>query len=400
MSEIALLLSLSLAAYTYFVYPVLLLARLRTTSRAIVPDEGYLPGVTVIVAAYNEAEVMDAKLRNCLALDYPGHKLEVIVASDGSDDGTNEIVQRFADRGVRLNALPRGGKTRALNQTVPLASHDIIVFSDSNAMYRPDAVRQLVAYLADDSVGAVSGDVRLVNKNADFSESEGLYYKYERFIQQAESKIASMVGVDGAMYAMRKSLYQAPSDDIICDDFVISMNIIRQGKRVIYNPAAVAEEDSAPTLQQELRRRSRYVAATTHALLKGEGLPRLSQPGAWWMYVSHKLLRWLVPVFLIIALVSNLLLVGSFWWNLLLAGQLGFYALALLGAIPVDGGRSALLRVPFYFCLQNLGALMGLFRGVLRLQKAAWVSPTRTRLGEGGSATGTGAAGDREGDSR
>ena len=374
------LLALALAFYTYFAYPLILHVVSRLASRAPHADPAHRPPVSLIIAAYNEAKVIADKLDNCLMLDYPPGRLEVIVASDGSDDGTNEIVQRYAARGIRLNALPRGGKTRALNQTVPMASHEIVVFSDSNAMFRQDAIAQLTRHFADPAVGAVSGDVRLVNDNPEFSESEGLYYRYERAIQAAESAIHSMIGVDGAMYAVRKSLYRAPSDDIICDDFVISMNVLRDGHRVIYSPAAIATEDSAPSLRQELRRRSRYIAATTHALLKGEGLPRPSQWLAWWMYLSHKLLRWLVPVFLIAMLVSNALLLDDPLWRVAFAGQVLFYLAAAAGFVLRDRRGAGLLRIPFYFCLQNLGALMGLFRGPLKLQKAAWVSPDRTVL--------------------
>ena len=380
MTESLFIVSLALIAYAYFVYPLLLAVLARAMPRIPRRATTNLPPVSLIVAAYNEAAVIDTKIRNALAIDYPPSKLEIIIASDGSDDGTNEIVQGFADQGVVLNALPRGGKTRALNQTVPLASHDILVFSDANAMYQPNAVRELVAYFDDPDVGAVSGDVRLVNEKDDFSESEGLYYRYERYIQSCESAVASMVGVDGAMYAMRKSLYDPPSDDIITDDLVISMNVLRQGARLIYNPMAIAQEDSAPDIKQEFRRRTRYIAAGVHALLKGEGLPRLSQPLAWWMYLSHKPLRWLVPVFLIVMLASNALLLGTPLWNWLMAGQVAFYLVAAFGYFARDTQCPGILRVPFYFCLQNLGILVGLVKGVLKLQKAAWISPTRTNL--------------------
>ena len=378
MAAFILVLALTLTIYTYFVYPILLALFSKFLAKPVASDPGFEPAVTLIIAAYNEALVIAAKLENCLAIDYPRDKLQIIVASDGSDDGTNAIVATFAERGIELNALSRGGKTRALNATVPLARHDIVVFSDSNAMFEPQALHQLTRHFADTQVGAVSGDVRLVNDNDEFNASEGLYYRYERAIQAWESALHGMIGVDGAMYAIRRELYRPPSGDIICDDFVISMNILREGHRVIYCPEAVATEDSVPTMQQELKRRSRYIAATTHALLKREGLPGKGQWLGWWMYVSHKLLRWLVPVFLILVLVANLYLLSSAPGALLFCGQLTFYGLAIAGFLKRAKPMPTAFRVPYYFCLQNVGAMMGLVRGPLRMQEAAWTSPDRT----------------------
>ncbi|MDH3604875.1 MAG: glycosyltransferase, partial [Candidatus Tectomicrobia bacterium] len=181
-------LSLALIVYVYMGYPLVLLAAARF-ARLTRHDETYLPTVSLVIAAYNEEKVLREKLENSLALDYPEDKLEIVVASDGSTDLTNEIAASYASRGVRLHHVsPRGGKTRALNRVVPRTHGDILVLSDANTMYQPDAIRKLVRHFADPRVGAVSGDVRLVDAAETHAHSEGLYYRYERWLQRMESR--------------------------------------------------------------------------------------------------------------------------------------------------------------------------------------------------------------------
>src|SRR5438128_1482227 len=170
-----------LLIYIYFLYPGLLWVWAACFGRQPTIRDDDLPGLTMIIAAHNEEAVIEEKILNCLHLDYPREKLEILIASDGSVDGTNTMARRYADRGITLCEYPRGGKVRALNQTVPRARHDVLIFSDANTMYQPDSLRQLVRYLGDDQVGAVTGDVRLLNPHATLGKPEGLYFKYERF---------------------------------------------------------------------------------------------------------------------------------------------------------------------------------------------------------------------------
>ncbi|RMG63826.1 MAG: glycosyltransferase family 2 protein [Calditrichaeota bacterium] len=364
--------------YVYVGYPLVLALWARWFPRPVTPDPDYLPPVSLIIAAYNEEAVIEEKLRNALSLDYPRDRLEIIVASDGSEDCTNQIVEQFADEGVRLNAIfPRGGKTRALNLTIPTASHPIIVLSDANTMYQRDSIRQLVQYLKDPRVGSVTGDVKILNDSPEFGESEGAYYRYERFIQECESRIGSIIGVDGAMYAFKRDLFIPPSDEIILDDFVTSMNIVRQGYRVLYNRHALAYENATPTIGQEIRRKSRIAAGGMQALLKGEGLPARGQWRDWFMYLSHKLLRWFTPFFLIGALLSSALSSASPLYLLAFWGQGIFYLLAALGWALSSRKLPAFLKLPFYFCMINYAVLLGVIKGLLGLQKVTWKKADR-----------------------
>jgi cellulose synthase/poly-beta-1,6-N-acetylglucosamine synthase-like glycosyltransferase len=366
-------------AYVYAGYPLLLamLSRRRLMPRT---DETLLPTVSLVIAAHNEEKVIREKLENSLALDYPPDRLEVVVASDGSDDATNRIVTAFASRGVKLvDIRPRGGKTRALNAVVPTVRGEIVVLSDANTMYRPDSIRKLVRHFADPQVGAVTGDVKLVDSADDYAQSEGLYYKYERWIQKLESRCGSVVGADGAMYALRQPLFRPVDPRVVVDDFVISMNVAAGGHRLIYDEEAIAIEQGTLSSAEEYRRKVRIVAGGFQALFTGQGVPSLREPQLLCSYISHKLLRWLLPVFLLATAASSLALAPrSSFFALAVGVQAVFYVAALFHAADVRGFRR--LRagiVPYYFCLVNGAALQGLCRAVARSQPATWSRTNR-----------------------
>ena len=370
--------SLAVGGIVYFAYPVLLwFAARRRTATAI--DEAHTPSVTLVIAAHNEESVIRQKLENSLALDYPPERLSIVVASDGSVDRTNDIVEQFAGRGVRLRRVePRGGKTRALNQVVPETTTDVVLLSDANTFYRPDALRKLVRHFADPRVGAVSGDVRLVDSADAYAASEGLYYRYERWLQCLESRVGSIVGADGGMYALRRSLFQRPSDSVIVDDFVISMNVAIAGYRVLYEADAIAIEQGTLSAGEEWRRKVRVVAGGIHALLRGEGVPTPSQPALLWCYTSHKLLRWLLPCFMSAVFVSSALLAAEPLFRWALMAQLAFYGAAATHALDPFGFRRIKVgTVPFYFCMVNAAAMAGVWRGLRNTQTAAWNRTTR-----------------------
>jgi len=323
--------------------------------------------------------VLPEKLRNSGALDYPKTLLEIVVASDGSTDGTNDIAKSFEAQGVVLHQVnPRGGKTRALNDVIPKTHGEILVLSDANAMYQPDAIRQLVRHFADPTVGAVSGDVRLVDAADRHADSEGLYYQYERYVQTQESRIGSIIGADGAMYAVARKAFRPPSGGIIVDDFVISMTVARLGYRVLYEPKAVAFEGGTLSGAEEFSRKIRIVAGGIQAIKRGEGLPRLSQPFLWFCYLSHKLLRWLLPLFLLLTFTSSIVLSIEPLYLVVLTLQAMSYGLALAYA----GGILNLKvlkwgRIPYYFCLVNGAALIGLWKGLVGRQPGTWQRTTR-----------------------
>jgi cellulose synthase/poly-beta-1,6-N-acetylglucosamine synthase-like glycosyltransferase len=374
--------TLGLVAYVYVGYP-LLLAGLRFL-RGKRPHETaeIQPRVTLIIPAYNEAKVIREKIENSLRIDYPRPLLEIIVASDGSEDATNPIVRGYEKAGVRLRAYaPRAGKMSALNRTVPDAEGDIVILCDANVMFQPDALRRLLRHFADPAVGAVTGDVRIRSADAPFGQSEGIYYKYERFIQLQESALGSVVGVDGGMYAIRKELFQPLPPDSILDDFVISMNIARSGWRVLYDPTAVATENATLDVRQEFRRKVRIVAGAFRELLRGQGVPRPRTGQLFWSYVSHKLFRWLVPWALLFLLLSSAILAWREGWQslagVLLTGQLSFYGCALAGCTRPNARWPAVIGVPFYFCMVNAAAFVGSLRGLTGVERVTWKKADR-----------------------
>jgi poly-beta-1,6-N-acetyl-D-glucosamine synthase len=369
--------------YIYVGYPILvgLAARVRGTRRIgkAAPGDS-VPTLTLIVAAYNEEKVILEKIRNSLTLDYPRDRLEIVIATDGCTDDTNDIIRTFASAGVTLRAtFPRRGKTRVLNDAIPHASGEIVVLSDANAMYSAGALRTLVRHFIDPAVGGVTGDVKIVNDSVAFGSSEGLYYRYERFLMEQESNLGALIGVDGAMYAIRKELFSPPSDNIVLDDLVISMNVARQGYRLVYDPEALAFEQATPEMSQEFKRKVRIVAGGFQALVQREGLPQVHQGRLWFAYVSHKLLRWLTPFALLVCLISAVALTSRrplYGW--FVAAQVAFYLAAAVGAHNRRFLASTLVNAAHYFCMVQAAAFLGFWKGILRRQSVMWKKAART----------------------
>ena len=302
--------------YHYAGYPALvwLLARLRPrpTRQGTSPP---LPALSLIIAAYNEADVIAAKVENSLTLDYPPDRLEIICVTDGSDDGTADIVAAYDVQGVRLLHQPqRQGKSVAINRAAAQANGDILVFSDANAFYLPDALRMLVRHFADEQVGGVTGQKTIQRSHDQWqpasgvSDSSSLYWRYESAIKQWESAIGSTAGVVGEMMAVRRALFQPIPADVINDDAYLAVRLCGVGARVVYEPAAVCWETAAASNQQEQIRRRRITAGRFQLLFR----PRLWPWRSPWMVFalfSHKFLRLLLPFFLLGALVSSALAV-------------------------------------------------------------------------------------------
>ncbi|MEA3466808.1 MAG: glycosyltransferase family 2 protein, partial [Thermodesulfobacteriota bacterium] len=367
--------SLLITVYVYFGYPVVLALWAKWCARPVIHGTD-LPDITLVVCAYNEDEVIEEKIQNSLAINYPKEKFHIAIASDGSTDNTNEIVKKYEGRQLSFYEYKeRTGKIGAILQTVPQLTSDILVFSDANTMYAPDALRKLVRSFSDPSVGGVSADVVLSNEETNFGESESAYYLYERWIQQKESEIGSIIGADGGMYAIRRELFIPPAPNIILDDFVISMNVAIQGKRLVYDDEAKGYEESTISHSIEFLRKSRVIAGAVQALKQAEGIPGPSQKELFFAFLSHKMLRWLVPVFLLVLLYTNIFIVvhdGGIFYQLCLAGQCLFYFCALSGVLVGGESRFAFIGVPFYFCLVNGAAFYGLYKGCLNKQPVTW----------------------------
>ncbi len=370
----------ALPIYVYIGYPILLrlLAVLR---RRVVRKEERFPSLVLVVPAYNEAKVIRQKMQNCLALDYPKDCLQVIVVSDGSTDGTCEIVETFRGDGIRLLAqAERRGKAAALAAAVRESEAEILAFSDANVLYEPSALRMMVRNFGDPDVGGVTGKVKLINHHLFYRSSEDLYYNYEERLFRDETLSGTMIGVDGAMYAVRRELFRPPPANAILDDFWIGMEIVWQKKRVVFEPEALGYEVSAPSAEAEFDRKARLVAGAVQYLL-GSGHPRWSDPFLPRIqYFSHKVMRWLTPVFLLFMLGGTALLAREPLYLGLLLAQSCFYGMAAIGYFwrRLPGP----FVVPFYFCLVNSAALVGLLRGLTGRMGVFWRSHERLPMPE------------------
>ena len=366
-----------------------LIARPRRHAASPAADSPQWPSVTLIIPAHDEESVLEAKLDNSLAIDYPTGQLDVLVASDGSSDRTVEIARSFENRGVRVLAFTeRRGKTAVLNDAMGQAKGDVVCVCDANVMFRPDALKRLVARLDDPRIGAVSADVRLESQESDFGEGESAYYRIERTVQMAESRIGSMMGVDGGMYVLRRELFQPLPPDTIVDDFVVSMRVIRQGKRVVYEPTAVATENATATARQEFRRRVRLSAGAMQVLKRAEW-PPLLRPVEVWQFMSHKVLRWAGPLWLVVLLVSSAVLAsaGILLYQVAFFGQVALYAVAVLGVFCVRIRDTRIGGITFYFAMSHVAMALGLAKGLLNIEPVAWRRTERTVPCKGSSAT-------------
>jgi cellulose synthase/poly-beta-1,6-N-acetylglucosamine synthase-like glycosyltransferase len=364
--------SFAALAYVYAGYPLLLLI-LRTFWRRPARQEPQEPRICLLITANDEESVMDAKLRNSMQLNYPRELLRVVVASDGSIDRTNDIVRSYAPEGVVLRDFPeRRGKMAAINEAISDVLDDIVVFSDANTFLQPGALRALVRNFTDPQVGAVSGDVVLVGERAALAQSEDLYYRYERWIQQAESEIGSMVGVDGALYAIRRELFVPPPLDTILDDMAIPMAVIRAGRRVVFEPGALAIERGSDTAVEEFARKSRVVAGAVQFLGRTDSAVPVRNLQVVLALTSHKALRWLSPAFAIAAFVASVALAfGSTFFGVLAAAQALSLGLALAGCFR-RARRWNPIGFTHYFWLVQAAAAVGFVRGLLGRQSVAW----------------------------
>jgi cellulose synthase/poly-beta-1,6-N-acetylglucosamine synthase-like glycosyltransferase len=364
----------ALVVYVYVGYPVLLFVVGRLFSRPVLRKD-IEPPITLVISAFNEEEVIAEKLRNSLSLDYPRDRLQILVVSDASDDGTDAIVQSFAKEGVELLRMEeRGGKTLGLNAAVQRARGDIIVFSDANAMYARRVLRTLARNFADPTIGAVVGESTYSDPEVESERTEGLYWRYETWIKRLESAIGSVVGGDGAIYSIRRQLYTPMRADAL-SDFVNPLQIVRGGHRCLYEPDARSSERAAEDFRREFRRKVRIVNRAWRALMGLRGLLNPLRYGFFaFELISHKLLRWLVPLMLLGILVTNLLLLGRApIYTVMLVAQVVFYLLALVGhALRSRQQMPAFVSVPYYFCLVNVASALGILDAYRGRTYATW----------------------------
>jgi poly-beta-1,6-N-acetyl-D-glucosamine synthase len=365
--------AVSIPIYAYAGYPLALLG-LRLIIRWPVKKAPVTPMLSLIIAAHNEARVIERKIQNSLALDYPTDRLEIVIASDGSTDETEAIARRFQRRfeSFRLRVFAYAenrGKMAVLNATIPQLRGEIIVFSDASAMLAPDSVRRLVENFADPSVGAASGRYQVVRPaEVSIGASENLYWKYETFLKTQESQLASTLGGHGQLHAIRKALYPFPPSETINDDYVIPLSVLARGFRAVYEPAAMVWEEA-----QEMTGFARRIRIMTGNLQQLRNLPQLlrpPQPLPVFFFLSHKVIRLVAPFAMLAALAANLLLLPAPVYGASLCVQLAFYALAAIGL--TGRLRPRALTLPFYFCMLNAAAFFGVYHAMTRRKSMAW----------------------------
>lgn len=373
-------LSALLVVYPYTIYPLLLrfLARLSPV-RGERRERVDLPRVTLVISAYNEEAVIAEKLHNTLALSYPVDSLDVIVVSDASSDRTDEIVQEVSAREPRVRLLrqnERRGKSAGLNSAVEAARGELVVFSDANALYEANSIGELVHDFADPQVGYVVGAQLYGDaKGNRAAESEGLYWKLEVLLKRLESDYYSVVGGDGAIYAIRRHLYRELRDDDI-SDFVNPLQIVASGYRGRFNAKARCFEAAGETFGKEFRRKRRIVNRTWRAVRRYGGLLKLRDHRRFvFMLCSHKVIRWFALPFVIIAWAANTVLLGESSFYLLTWGAItGSVMVAGVGAILDRLGRSQprLVSVLYYFYLVNLAGILGIWDEWRGVRHATW----------------------------
>lgn len=383
-AQLALLTSVLLALYIYLGYPVLMFLLSRLFPQPV-RKTGIEPRVSLIIAAHNEQQHITDKLNNALALDYPPDKLEIIVASDCSTDQTDDIVRRFADRRVKLYAqADRQGKTRAQHRAASISTGDILIFSDATTQYQPGVIRTIVRGFADPTVGCVAGQLVYVDGNSS-SVGNGCrsYWGYEKFIKDCESRLGSLIGVSGCLYAVRRSCQARMASDMI-DDFVIATEIRLQGLRTIYEPEAICTESTNQRTRDEFRMRVRVIEQTMNALHRYRAVLNPRRYGMYaFQLICHKLLRYSLPLWLGVAFVASWFAdTGAGLFHLLFVGQMIFYLLALVGWVAERCNiRLGLLSVPWYFMLFNAASVVALLKFLRGETHVVW-EPVREARAE------------------
>jgi cellulose synthase/poly-beta-1,6-N-acetylglucosamine synthase-like glycosyltransferase len=363
-AEIFFWLAVGLIFFTYIGYSLVILVMSRVLYSPVIraPIE---PRVTYLITAYNEEKNIASKLEQTLSLDYPREKLEIIVASDGSTDRTDEIVAQFSDRGVRLIRVEgRVGKTATQNQAVSQANGEIVIFSDATTRYEHSAIRNIVRNYADPSVGAVSGRYEYFNPTgAAIGTGSILFWKYENLIKTLQTRIKTITGCCGCIYSVRREAYAPLPADII-SDLVEPLKVLEKGYRIVFEPEAVAFEETTEKTREEFNMRVRVITRGMRGLLYMKCLfnPMRYSFVAFQLF-SHKVLRWFIPLFMVVALLSNLFLADMSFYRMTLLLQLVFYFFASSGlAAEKFGIQVRLLSVPLYFMTVNMASVVAMHR--------------------------------------
>lgn len=379
-AEVVFWVCIGVVVYSYLGYGFLLwiLVKLKKMFRADTIPSDYEPNVALVVPCFNEAEYIEEKIRNSLALDYPKQKLQLIFISDGSTDDTPDRIKKYPEV-LALHEPARNGKAAAMNRAMKFVKAPIVVFCDANTELNPEAIKEMVKHYSNPMVGAVTGEKRILTKEKENASGagEGIYWKYESFLKQLDSDFYTIVGAAGELMSYRTSLYRELPKDSLLDDLMQSMQIALDGYRVIYEKKAWAAETASADVKEELKRKIRIAAGAFQSMarLKSAFNP-FHHFRVFFLFVSHRVLRWtLAPLSLLIIFLTNIILashLGSIY-TLFMWAQVMFYGMALLGWYLANMHiKVKVLFVPYYFFIMNLCMYLGLFRFLRGKQSANW----------------------------
>jgi cellulose synthase/poly-beta-1,6-N-acetylglucosamine synthase-like glycosyltransferase len=383
------LIALFVPVYVYLGYPLMLVVLDKLIKGKAILIADITPPISLIVSCYNEVDVIEQKIKNCLLIDYPPHQLEFLFVSDGSDDGTDEVIKKYCNERIKLiRQEGRLGKTMGLNLALKHTTGELVVFSDANAMYEKNALKMLARNFNDESVGYVVG-AAIYKDDIDSTAgaSENAYWQYEIFIKKIESKLHSVVGGDGAIYAIRRSLYE-PLDKEDISDFVNPLQIIAKGYRGVFDADAICYEQTAGDFDKEGKRKQRIVNRSFTGLMKNKTVLNPLKYGFYSIeIISHKLLRWLIPFFIMFAVLGIIILaqlqIVYYQWGVLL-GILFFWSV-LIGKLLKDcDACPSILIAPYYLYLVNINSMKGVLESLRGKVQITWSTPRDQKAARSG----------------
>ncbi len=385
--KIVFFIALFIIFYSYLGYGLLLfvlvkLKQIFVKQEEFEPYDNY-PEITLLVTAYNEKEYVQKKVENSLELDYPTQKLKFLWVTDGSNDGTPELLKRYQNI-VVIHENERKGKIAAMNRAVKFIKSPIIVFSDANTMLGKDSIKVIANLFQDPKTGCVSGEKRVIveTKEKAAGAGEGFYWKYESLLKKWDAQLNSAVGAAGELFAIRTELYREVEPDTLLDDFIISLRVAMQGFKIDYNPNAYAVETPSANVKEELKRKVRIAAGGIQSVIRLKPLLNIFKYGLLsFQYISHRVLRWTItPLMLPLIFLLNIALINSgVFYRITLALQILCYIMALAGwYLQSKKSNWKILFIPFYFLIMNYAVYLGFFRYISKAQSVNWERAKRS----------------------
>lgn len=373
--------------YSYLGYGLLLWLWLKirpSKKKQYLDNREMLPRVTMIVAAYNEENFIEEKIKNTLDLDYPQDKLDIIFITDGSSDRTPDIISHY-NKILLLHEDSRRGKIAAIHRAMDFVKTPYVIFSDANAILNKESVLNIIRHYQDPQVGGVAGEKKVMHETSKAAAGvgEGLYWKYESFLKKLDWDFFTVVGAAGELFSVRTELYEHPGNNVILDDLIISLRICQKGYRVAYEPAAFAAETASSSIKEEQKRKVRISAGGFQSIVMLKDLLKIYKyPKLSFQYISHRVLRWtLCPLFLPLVFLANLILVlnhQSFIYSLFFAGQILFYLFAITGwLLSMRNKKISYLYAIYYFVFINISLYKGFFTFLKGRQTVLWEKASR-----------------------